>query len=171
MKKSILLPLVTAGVMLFTSCNDADSSKEATKDSTATTSTKTDLTQLKTEIQGVENQWADAINKKDMNALIGMYSDDAISMPDGEPMLTGKAAIQKKQEADFAKPSKFHHIAFETMDVYSEGDAVTEVGKTMYKDSTNKTIGGGKYFAVFQKKDGKYLCIREIYNSDTKDQK
>ena len=116
----------------------------------------------------IENAWAAAQNAKDINALMAMYADDAVSMPDGEPMLTGKAAIKKKQEADFAKPSKYASIAFETMDVYAQGDVVTEVGKTMYKDAAGKTAGAGKYMAVYEKRDGKYLCIREIYNQDSK---
>ena len=83
-------------------------------------------------------------------------------------MLTGKDAIRKKQEADFAKPSGYASIAFETMDVYAQGNVATEVGRAIYKDAAGKTTGGGKYIAVYEKRDGKYLCIREIYNKDSK---
>ncbi len=116
----------------------------------------------------MENAWAAAQNAKDINALMAMYAVDAVSMPDGEPMLTDKAAIQKKQEMDFAAPANFSSIAFETLDVYAQGDVATEVGKTMYKDAAGKVTGSGKYIAVFEKQNGKYLCIREIYNKDSK---
>ena len=154
-------------VLLFVSCQEAEK-KETPAAATVTEPAKPDLTQIRAEIVAVENAWAAAQNAKDINALMAMYADDAVSMPDGEPMVSGKAAIQKKQEADFAKPSKYASIAFETMDVYAQGDVVTEVGKTMYKDAAGKTAGAGKYMAVYEKRDGKYLCIREIYNQDSK---
>ena len=167
MKKTILLVTYVSCVLLFASCQEAEK-KEIPPATTVAEPAKPDPAQVRAEIVTIENAWAAAQNAKDVNALMAMYADDAVSMPDGEPMLTGKAAIQKKQEADFAKPAKFASIAFETMDVYAQGNVVTEVGKTMYKDATGKIIGGGKYIAVFEKRDGKYLCIREIYNQDSK---
>ncbi len=167
MKKTILLVTYVSCVLLFTSCQEAEK-KETPAATTVAEPAKPDLAQIRSEIVAIENAWAAAQNAKDVNALIAMYADDAVSMPDGEPMLTGKAAIQKKQEADFAKPSKFASIAFETLDVYAQDNVVTEVGKTIYKDATGKITGGGKYIAVFEKRDGKYLCIREIYNQDSK---
>ncbi|MBK6381208.1 MAG: DUF4440 domain-containing protein [Chitinophagaceae bacterium] len=167
MKKTILLVTYVSCVLLFASCQEAEK-KEIPPATTVAEPAKPDPAQVRAEIVTIENAWAAAQNAKDINALMAMYADDAVSMPDGEPMLNGKAAIQKKQEADFAKPAKFASIAFETMDVYAQGNVVTEVGKTMYKDATGKIIGGGKYIAVFEKRDGKYLCIREIYNQDSK---
>ena len=167
MKKTILLVTYVSCVLLFASCQEAEK-KEIPPATTVAEPAKPDPAQVRAEIITIENAWAAAQNAKDINALMAMYADDAVSMPDGEPMLNGKAAIQKKQEADFAKPAKFASIAFETMDVYAQGNVVTEVGKTMYKDATGKIIGGGKYIAVFEKRDGKYLCIREIYNQDSK---
>ncbi|HAO46247.1 MAG TPA: DUF4440 domain-containing protein [Chitinophagaceae bacterium] len=170
MNKKILFPAFTACVLLFASCQDGDKKETpaAAPVAAVTEPAKPDLAKIKADIQAVENAWAAAQNTKDVKTLIAMYADDAVSMPDGEPALAGKAAIQKKMEADFAKPSKYASVAFETQDVYAQGDVVTEVGKTIYKDAAGKAVGGGKYFAIFQNKDGKYLCIREIYNQDAK---
>ena len=167
MKKTILLVTYVSCVLLFASCQEAEK-KETPAAVTVAEPAKPDLTQIRSEIVAIETAWAAAQNAKDVKALMAMYADDAVSMPDGEPMLTGKAAIQKKAEADFAKPSTYASIAFETLDVYAQGNVVTEVGKTMYKDAAGKTTGGGKYMAVYEKRDGKYLCIREIYNKDSK---
>lgn len=170
MNKKILFPAFTACVLLFASCQDGDKKETpaAAPVAAVTEPVKPDLAKIKADIQAVENAWAAAQNTKDVKTLIAMYADDAVSMPDGEPALAGKAAIQKKMEADFAKPSKYASVAFETQDVYAQGDVVTEVGKTIYKDAAGKAVGGGKYFAIFQNNDGKYLCIREIYNQDAK---
>ena len=167
MKKTILLPVITAGILLLSSCEQKKEKDEPVQPSVSAATTS-DLTQVRSEIAALENQWAAAINAKDINAMMALYGDDAVSMQDGGPSLVGKAAIQKKQEMDFAAPAKFASIGFETTDVYAQGDVVTEVGKTMYKDSTGKITGSGKYMAIFEKRDGKYVCIREIYNSDSK---
>ena len=167
MKKTILLVTYVSCVLLFASCQEAEK-KETPAEVTVAEPAKPDLTQIRSQIVAIETAWAAAQNAKDINALMAMYADDAVSMPDGEPMISGKAAIQKKAEADFAKPSTYASIAFETLDVYAQGNVATEVGKAMYKDETGKTTGGGKYIAVYEKRDGKYLCIREIYNKDSK---
>ena len=167
MKKTILLVTYVSCVLLFASCQETEK-KETPAEVTVAEPAKPDLTQIRSEIVTIETAWAAAQNAKDVNALMALYAEDAVSMPDGEPMVTGKAAIQKKQKADFAKPSTYASIAFETLDVYAQGNVATEVGKTMYKDAAGKTTGGGKYIAVYEKRDGKYLCIREIYNKDSK---
>ena len=167
MKKTILLVTYVSCVLLFASCQEAEK-KETPAAVTVAEPAKPDLTQIRSEIVAIETAWAAAQNAKDVKALMAMYAEDAVSMPDGEPMLTGKAAIQKKAEADFAKPSTYASIAFETLDVYAQGNVATEVGKTMYKDAAGKPTGGGKYIAVYEKRDGKYLYIREIYNKDSK---
>jgi len=167
MKRSTMLSIFLAGIFLFASCQET--AKQETAATTVSTETaKPDLTKIRSEITDLENAWATAMNAKDINALMALYADNAVSMPDGEPMLNGKAAIQKKQEMDFAAPANFSSITFETLDVYAQGDVATEVGKTMYKDAAGKVTGSGKYIAVFEKQNGKYLCIREIYNKDSK---
>jgi uncharacterized protein (TIGR02246 family) len=128
-----------------------------------------DMAAVKAEIQAIENQWADAINKKDLAGLMAMYADDAISMPDGAPTLTGKVAIQEKQEKQFAEAKGNVTISFQTLDVFGDGDIVTEYGTSTEKDDKGNVVETGKYVATFKKTDGKYLCIREIYNSDKKD--
>src|SRR6476469_7296855 len=129
MKKSIFLSICVAGSLLFVSCKDEtkkdeqvmESAKEPAKPVVAETA-KPDMAQIRSEIVAIENAWADAINKKDVNALMALYADDAQSMQDGGPTLIGKADIQKQEEKDFLGERKFASIAFETTDVYAQGD-------------------------------------------------
>ena len=116
----------------------------------------------------MENAWAAALNAKDLNSLMAMYADDAVVMPNNAPTVAGKAAIQKHQEQEFATMTAGNTISFETKDVFGDGNVVTEVGTTTVKDASGKVTRTGKYMAVYEKRDGKYLCIREIYNNDKK---
>ncbi len=175
MKRTIQFTFYSFLLLCFVSCQDA-AKKETTEVATSAEdakpvvaeTAKPDLAQIRTEIAAIETAWAAALNAKDINALMAMYAEDAQSMQDGAPTLSGKSAIQQQQEKDFAKPPMYSSIAFETTDVYAQGDFATEIGKSMFKDATGKITGTGKYVAVFQKKDGKYLCVREIYNRDSK---
>lgn len=164
MKKTTILMSCLAFIM-FIACTDQKNEESAMVQSEAP---KTDMSAVKSEIQAIENAWADALNKKDINALMALYADDAITMQDGAPTLRGKAAIQAQQEKDFAAPPRYATISFQTQDVFGTPEEVTEVGTTSEKDASGKETGTGKYMAVFVKKDGKYLCIREIYNRDSK---
>ena len=60
-------------------------------------------------------------------------------------------------------------IAFEIADVFGDENQVTEVGKSIVKDSTGKVTYTGKYMAIWEKRDGKYVCIRDIGNDDAKE--
>src|SRR4029079_13851893 len=79
---------------------------------------KPDLAQIRTEIQALENEWADALNKKDIEKLMSLYADDIVSMPNEMPMITGKAAVRKQQESELANTKTPLTFSFETVDVF-----------------------------------------------------
>ena len=166
MKKTTVLACLTFAIAL-NSCKETANGDNASP-MVKSESVATDMNQVRATIQKVENDWAAALNKKDITALISLYADDAISMQNDGPALRGKAAIRAQQEIDFAAPPRYASISFQTQDVYGTAEEVTEVGTSEEKDAAGKVTGSGKYVAVFQKKDGKYLCVREIYNRDAK---
>ncbi len=170
MKANHFVTILSTCIFLFTACQQPAEQPPAatTEPGVAPAPAKPDMAQIKSEIQAAENAWAAALNARDLNALMALYTDDAVSMADKAPMLVGKAAIQTAQEAEFKTMTAGKTFAFEAMDVYGDGDVVTETGKSIYKDAAGKVTGTGKYMAVWQKRDGKYLCLREIYNSDAK---
>lgn len=128
-----------------------------------------DMTKIKDEIQAMENEWAKASNNKDLATIVAFYADDAVSMNPNEPMRVGKAAIQKGIEAELAKRKAGHTVAFETMDVYGDEHVATEVGKTTVKDAAGKVVYTGKYMAVWEKRKGRWVTIRDISNDDKKE--
>ncbi len=161
MKMNVLIKLLIAGLFSFISCKQS-----APAESGPVEVTKPDMAQVKADIQSLEAAWATAQNAKDINALMAMYADDAISMTDGAPSLSGKTAIQAYQEAEFAKAPAGLTSAYTVQDVYGDGETVTEVGTGVTKDASGAVVRTGKYVAIWKKMDGKYLCIREIYNND-----
>jgi uncharacterized protein (TIGR02246 family) len=132
-------------------------------------SAKPDLVKLKAEIQALESSWAAADNARNANAIAAFYADDAMSLSNNKPMLVGKAAIQKDISESLAKRTKGSTVTYDVMDVFGNYNTVTEVGKTTVKDAAGKVISTGKYMAIWEKRNGKFICVRDIYNDDVKE--
>lgn len=135
----------------------------------ASITTGTDLVKLKADVQALEAAWSAADNARDTATLIAFYADDAVSLSDNKPMAVGKEAILATLKEGLKSRKEGHTVAYEVMDVYGDENTVTEVGTTTGKDATGKVTYKGKYMAVWEKRDGKYLCVREIYNDDEKE--
>lgn len=148
-----------------TASKAAEATKEAAKEMVA----KPDMTKVKADIQALESAWAAADNARNAAAVSAFYADDAISLSNNKPMLVGKAAILKDIEASLAKRPKGATVSYDIMDVFGAENTVTEVGKTTSKDATGKVFYTGKYMAVWEKRNGKYMCVRDINNDDVKE--
>ncbi len=173
MKQLILFKSAIVFIALFffiTGCNEsgADKTSEVKNDTTQAMTTQADPARLKAEIQEQETAWAQADNARDASALAAFYSDDAVSMANNAPMQVGSAAIKKDLEASMAKRPKGATTSYDVMDVFGSGNYVTETGKVTRKDSTGKVMSTGKYMAIWEKRDGKWICIRDIGNEDAK---
>jgi uncharacterized protein (TIGR02246 family) len=131
--------------------------------------TKPDMAAVKAEIQALENAWAAADNARDANAVAAFYAGDAQSLSNDKPTLVGNAAILADLTEGLAKKPAGTTVAYEVQDVFGDENFVTEVGISTVKDASGKVISTGKYMAVWEKRDGKYLCIRDIYNNDAKE--
>ena len=166
MKNTQFSPILAAFAALLVfvmGCNTPAKKEEAT-----TELAKPDMAQVKTEIQAIETEWASATTAKDTAKVMAFYADDAVEMNDDEPMHVGKAAIQQALLKSMAARKAGTTVSFETMDVYGVGNVVTEVGKTTIKDAAGNMVSSGKYVGIFEKRDGKYICIRDINNEDQK---
>ena len=127
-----------------------------------------DLAKIRTEIQAMENAFAVAMNAKDADAVVAYYADDAVSLANNAPILTGKEAILNDLKKQIASDTSKTTASFEIMDVFAAGDLVVETGKSTFKDASGAVIRTGKYMSLFEKRNGKYVCIRDIYNDDKK---
>jgi uncharacterized protein (TIGR02246 family) len=130
--------------------------------------TPPDMSKIKDEIQALNTAWANAANAKDAATILDLYADDAISMPDDAPALAGKSAIQKDMEADFASSRIRKTVTYETVEVFGDEKRVTETGTVIAKDATGKVAYTEKYMTLWEKRNGRWQVIRDIYNHDSK---
>jgi len=128
-----------------------------------------DTTAADTEtIKGINPIWFNSYNSGDVNSIVALYSEDAILSPPGAPPARGHSEIREFLTKDI-ETSK-------TAGVTLNGNPATDAGVSdnlgwewgtfTVKDKSGADVDQGKYVTVYQKKDGKWLIIRDIWNSD-----
>ncbi len=124
-----------------------------------------DKEQIKKEIQAKEDSFA-AIYNGGVLREIGYYADDATSFFQNRPPLVGKEAIVSFLKNDIT--SKTDKISFKTNEVFvsSDGNQVVEIGSFVVVDSVNTPFNAGNYMSLFEKRDGKYVAVRDMSASD-----
>ena len=124
-----------------------------------------DEEQIKKEIQARENEFAEIYNSGELKK-IGYYADDAVTFYQNMPPITSKV-----ERLEFLKPdpnSNLNKISFKTNEVFAskDGDQVLEIGSYTVVDSAKTVISTGNYMSLFEKRDGKYVCLRDMSASD-----
>ena len=124
-----------------------------------------DKEQIKKEIQAKEDSFAAVYNSGELRN-IGYYADDAISFFQNRPPLVGKEAIVSFLKADITSTSD--RISFKTNEVFvsSDGNQVVEIGSFKVVDSVNNPVNTGNYMSLFEKRNGKYVAVRDMSASD-----
>jgi ketosteroid isomerase-like protein len=158
MKNKILKGgLVILTMTLFMGCNEKKEAPVVAVDKDA----------IKTEIQAMEDAFAMAYNSRNTDGIM-YYADDAISFSNGKKPLQGKSAIHESMKEDLMTFPKGATISFETKEVHvaNDGNQVVEIGGYTVVDSTNTKKMSGNFMSLFEKRDGKYICIRDMGISD-----
>ena len=126
-----------------------------------------DKEQIKKEIQAKEDEFAATYNAGEMKQ-IGYYADDAITFSQNSPPAVGKAAILEYLVASIESISKKNKISYTTKEVFvsNDGNQVVEIGYYTVVDSTNTPVNTGNYMTLFVKRDGRYVCLRDMSASD-----
>jgi ketosteroid isomerase-like protein len=159
MKKDIVKGISFLWILsIMISCNQ--------KNETPATTTAVDKEQIKKEIQAKEDAFAELYNTGQLKD-IGYYADDATTFFQNRPALVGKEAIIEFLKSDLSGASS-NKITFKTQEVFvsNDGNMVVEVGHFTVVDSTNTGINRGNYMSLFEKRNGKYVCVRDMSASD-----
>jgi ketosteroid isomerase-like protein len=124
-----------------------------------------DKEQIKREIQAKEDSFAAVYNSGQLRS-IGYYADDATSFLQNTAPLVGKEAIKEFLQSDLA--SNTDKISFQTNEIFpsSDGQMVVEIGHFKVVDSANNPVNSGNYMALFEKREGKYVVVRDMSTYD-----
>jgi len=156
MKNNILKGVLFAGILsLIFSCNTKKAEPVVDKE------------QIKKEIQDKENEFAAVYNSGEKKK-IGYYAEDATTFAQNSPPYVGKAAIIEYLMANIDSTNNSNKISYTTKEVFvsNDGEQVVEIGYYKVTDSTNTPVNTGNYMVLFVKRDGKYVCLRDMSASD-----
>ena len=112
-------------------------------------------------------EWVAAYNAGDVDKIVALYAEDAIVMPPDAPSASGHAAIRAHMTKDIAS-TKAAGVTLSDVNssAGASGDLGWHAGSFAVLDADGKTVGTGKYSEIWQKKNGKWLIIRDIWNND-----
>ena len=151
MKKFIrTIGLITFSAIVFSACT-APEKVEAL-----------DMEKIKVEIQAMEDAYAAAEKVKDADAVAVYYSEDAINYSRNKEPNTGRAAIRENIASNMAKDTLGNYNVYKIVDLFAEGNMAVEIGSWTEFDSSDKEIGHGNYMSYFEKREGKYECVRDM---------
>lgn len=125
-----------------------------------------DKDKIKAEIQAIEDRFALTYTRRNADSLT-YYADDAVSYFVGQKPIVGKAAIHQFIENELKDFPEGAKIINETLEIFvtDDGNRVAEIGAYKQVDSTGTILQVGHYFSFFAKRNGKYVCTRDMANS------
>ncbi len=112
-----------------------------------------------------------AILENDVEAMLGMYTDNILSLPSYQPMIRGMASVRAISEEQKETGWRTTHFVLNTTDIIPAGNYIIEVGNydmiMSPPDSEEEWPDNGKYITVWEVQDDGSLKIRvETWNTD-----
>jgi uncharacterized protein (TIGR02246 family) len=118
-------------------------------------------------LKAITAAWLDAYNVGDVEKIVAMYTEDAVLMPPHAAVATGHAAIRAFLTTDTAAAKAAGvKLVGGAATAGVAGDTGWESGSYTIVDTSGTTVDGGSYLSVSRKSNGKWLYVRDTYNSD-----
>lgn len=119
-------------------------------------------------VHAADNDWLKAYNSGDLATVNSLYDEHAVVYPPGVAPLHGAAAIKAffvKDNAEFLKGGMVFALDPKP-DGGVSGDWGWSSGTFTVKDKAGKVVDKGWYFSVSRKVNGKWLYVRDAWNSN-----
>jgi len=111
--------------------------------------------------------WMQSFNSGNAGGVVALYADDGVLMPPNAPQARGVAAIKEAVAKEIAGAKKAGvTLAVGTDEVGVTGDMAWHAGTYVVKDKAGKTVDAGKFLEAWERKNGKWRIVRDMWNSD-----
>ena len=119
---------------------------------------------VKSSIAATNQRFMDAFSRNDAADIAALYTEDAKLLPPGAPMMTGKQAVQSFWQA--AMDMGITDAKLETVELESQGNLASEIGRFTLTIQQESTKMEGKYVVVWKKEDEDWKLHFDIWNTD-----
>jgi uncharacterized protein (TIGR02246 family) len=150
MKKAMLL---LAGTLALAACAKATPDTSAADEQT---------------IRAEAPAWFAHYNAGHADSVANLYAEDGVVLAPGAPAASGREAIRTFLANDIQQ-SQAAGLTLNQGEVTGtavSGDMAWLSATFIVKDKTGATVDNGKYVSVYKRVDGKWLLIRDTWNSD-----
>ena len=132
------------------------------------TTPRVDPATVESAIHAVNRQMEQAVASKNADAVVNLYTTDAVFMPPNTPALRGHAAIRANWAEAVGLPNVSLRLTPTRIDVAASGDLATDVGTYTfsYTGDQGPVNDRGKYMTKFIKVGTDWKISSDIYNSD-----
>ena len=146
------LMLVVAGSLTMAACGKT--APNASADSSA--------------IRSSQDAWYKSYNSGDAAGVAALYADDAVLMAPNVPAARGMVAIRDyySKAAPEAQASGLTAVEGPAGDIGISGDLAWQSTTYTVTDKSGATVESGKVLTVLQRRGGKWMIIRDTWNSD-----
>jgi len=121
-----------------------------------------------TELGQMNRDFAAALNAKDARAAAALYTEDAVLIPPGEPLVRGRDAIEEYWRGAI-ESGGVRDVSVETMDALSSGSLGYETGSfvlTANGPDGEALTDRGRYIELLRREpDGRWLSTHGIWNA------
>jgi ketosteroid isomerase-like protein len=123
------------------------------------------------EVEAIGDSLAEAMLSDDVDFMLGMYAEGAISLPNYGPRMEGKEAFKKAHAESAAAGMKIMSFESHPTDAWECGDQVIEIGvfeiTLQPPGMPGPVTDKGKYMTVYERQANGSLKIKvETWNSD-----
>lgn len=120
------------------------------------------------QIRDLEQQWAEAVEERDLEAIVGLFAEDGQIMPPNAKSVKGRKPIAEAWQGILDLPELDFSFAPTAVNVAGSGDMAYVIGtyQLAYQGEEARVEDAGKYVDVWEKIDGEWKVVIETYNSD-----
>jgi ketosteroid isomerase-like protein len=115
------------------------------------------------ELAALTDNWEEALNSGDIDGLAELYAEDCVLMPPNAELATGQAAARGAFGEMIAAGQTGE---LDTIKAVAAGGVGYHAGTYWLKDASGTLIDRGKFIEGWQKVDGEWKIIHDIWNSD-----
>jgi len=115
--------------------------------------------------------WVEATKRKDAQAVVELYAEDAIVLPPGGEPITGRQTILAFYKKYYSDRWQLLNEEFKSTSLVLRGDLAVETAEytgEIEQGEKGKTLFKGKNLVVWkQQKDGSWKLFRDMWSSST----